>query len=89
MAKSNPGKPIKSVRKSGGDERSMRKELSKVEKTIARLDKEKSELNAQLLNETDPDEALRLHNSVEELQQKLNEAESRWCELQEELESSW
>ena len=89
MAKSNPGKPVKAARRSGGDERSMRKELSKVEKSIGRFDKEKSELNAQLLNETDPDEALRLHNSIEELQQKLNEAESRWCELQEELESSW
>lgn len=88
MSKAAPGKPITAAKKpSGGDQRTMRKELSKLEKTIGRLDKEKSDLNAQLLTETDPDEAVRLHNEVSEIQEKLTAAEERWCELQEALES--
>ena len=65
------------------DERKLRKELGKIEKLIARLDDEKRDFNAQLLNETDPDKALELHNKVEARSTKLTEAEERWCELQE------
>ena len=70
------------------DERMVRKELSKNEKLIARLDKEKNEFNAQLLKETDPQEAMRLHEEVTRLTEELAAAEERWCELQEELESA-
>ena len=38
--------------------------------------------------ETDPSEAMRLHNEVTRLAEELAEAEERWCELQEELESA-
>lgn len=62
-----------------------RKEISALEKTIARLDKEKGQVNAQLMTSTDPAEALRLHNEVTELAAQLTEAEERWCQLQEEL----
>ena len=65
------------------DERKLRKELGKIEKLIARLDDEKRDFNAKLLNETDPDKALELHNEVESRSTKLAEAEERWCELQE------
>ena len=78
-------KPVK--RASRRDERKVRKEVSKTEKAITRLDKEKTALNMQLLTETDPDEALRLHNEITRLATDLVEAEQRWFELQEELES--
>ena len=68
------------------DERKLRKELGKIEKLIARLDDEKRDFNAQLLNETDPDKALELHNEVESRSTTLAEAEERWCELQELLD---
>ncbi|MFP6763518.1 MAG: ABC-F family ATP-binding cassette domain-containing protein, partial [Planctomycetaceae bacterium] len=67
----------------GGDDRKLRKELSKIEKTIARLDNEKRRVNAELLNETDPQTALKLHNEVQARSAELTEAEERWCELQE------
>ena len=68
------------------DERKLRKELSKLEKLIARLDDEKREFSQQLLKETNPGEAMRLHTEVEERTSQLTEAEERWCELQELLE---
>ncbi|HUQ69499.1 MAG TPA: ABC-F family ATP-binding cassette domain-containing protein [Planctomycetaceae bacterium] len=68
------------------NEREIRKELSSVEKTIARLDDQKREVNGLLMSATDPKEALRLHNEVESLTMQLAEAEDRWCVLQAELE---
>lgn len=88
QGKGAPGRPMKAgTRSSGRDERKVRKELSKTEKAIARLDKEKTEVNEMLLSETDPDEALKLHNEVTRLTEELASAEDRWCELQEELEA--
>ena len=88
--KGGSGGPPPPKKASGGDarmdERKLRKELSKAEKAVARFDEKKTELNSQLLSETDPDEALRLHNELTEVTGKLTEAEDRWCELQEQLE---
>ncbi len=67
------------------NDRDTRKEISTLEKTIARLDDQKKQLNAQLMNETNAKEALRLHNEVEEVGKQLTEAEDRWCQLQEEI----
>ena len=67
------------------NEREIRKEISTVEKTIAQLDTQKKQLSEQLLTASNPQEALRLHNELESLQQPLAEAEERWCQLQEEL----
>jgi len=67
------------------NEREIRKEISTVEKTIARLDTQKKQLSEQLLQATNPQEALRLHTELESLQQPLAEAEERWCQLQDEL----
>jgi len=68
------------------DERTVRKEISTVEKTIARLDDQKKKSSAQLLTTSDAKEALRLHNEVESLTTQLAEAEDRWCQLQAEIE---
>jgi ATP-binding cassette, subfamily F, member 3 len=70
------------------DERKVRKEIKTLEQTIAQLDEQKRTLNARLQQSTDADEALRLHNEVEDLTSQLGEAEERWCELQEEMEGA-
>ena len=49
--------------------------------TIARLDEQKRQINGQLLESTDPAEALRLHNEVQSLTAQLAESEDRWCAL--------
>lgn len=67
------------------NDREVRKEISTLEKTIARLDEQKKQLNAQLMNESNAKEALRLHNEVEEVTKQLTETEDRWCQLQEEI----
>lgn len=71
------------------DERTVRKEISTVEKTIAKLDDQKKKSSAQLLTCSDAKEALRLHNEVESLTTQLAEAEDRWCQLQAEIEEEW
>lgn len=67
-------------------EKELRKELKALEKTIAQLDEQKRALNEQLFKTTDANEALRLHNEVQAVTEKLTPAEERWCELQEEIE---
>lgn len=68
------------------NDRELRKEIASLEKTIARLDDEKRKANALLLQATDPSEALRLHNEVADLSERLATAETEWCRLQGELE---
>jgi ATP-binding cassette subfamily F protein 3 len=68
------------------DDRQLRKEMTNLERTIARLDKQKQDLNAQLLSTTNADEALRVHQELTSITQQLSTAEDRWCELQIELE---
>jgi len=67
------------------NEREVRKEISTIEKTIARLDAQKKQLSEQLLQATNPQEALRVHTELEALKQPLADAEERWCQLQDEL----
>jgi ATP-binding cassette subfamily F protein 3 len=69
-------------------ERELRKEIKTLERTIAQLDEQKKALNAQLLQSTDANEALRLHKEIEALTAPLAEAEDRWCQLQEEIEGA-
>src|SRR5205823_3578818 len=66
-------------------EREIRKEMTNLERTIARLDDQKRQTNGQLMTATDPAEALRLHNEVSTLTTQLAEVEDRWCQLQEEI----
>ncbi len=67
------------------NQRDVRKEITTVERTIARLDEEKRKVQAQLMQATDPAEALRLHNESEALITQLADAEEQWCRLQEEI----
>lgn len=84
--KPTASKPSKSVPRSARrGEREVRKEISNLERTIAKLDEQKKDLNRQLLEATDPSEALRLHNEVQALIPQLADAEERWCQLQEEI----
>jgi ATP-binding cassette subfamily F protein 3 len=62
-------------------QRKVEKEIKNLEKKIARLDDEKRALGKKLLNETDPDEAVRLHEEQTRISEELQEAEERWLEL--------
>ncbi len=70
------------------DDRAIRKEIATTEKTIARLDDQKKKASSQLLECHDAAESLRLHNEVTTLATQLDEAETRWCELQAEVEDA-
>ena len=83
-SEAKPAKPA--PRPPRRDERVVRKELKTLEKTIAQLDEQKRTLAARLLESTDADEALRLHNEVTTVTEQLATAEERWCLLQEEIE---
>ncbi len=88
MSKAPPSasKPAKSVPQAPRrSERDLRKELSNLERTIARLDDKKRQTNDQLMQATDPAEALRLHNELTAVTAELTEVEERWCSVQAEL----
>ncbi|QDV65589.1 ABC-F family ATP-binding cassette domain-containing protein [Crateriforma conspicua] len=68
-------------RRSQQENRKVEKEIKNLEKKIARLDDEKRKLNEQLLTETDPDQAVKLHEQITDIDQQLTEAEERWLEL--------
>ncbi len=63
------------------DQRKTEKELKNLEKKIARLDDEKKAINDKLLQETNPQEAVRLHEQMSKIAAELVEAEERWVEL--------
>jgi len=66
-------------------ERDIRKEVTNLERTIAKLDAEKRQHNSDLLAATDPTEALRLHHAMTAVGEKLAAAEERWLAIQDEL----
>ena len=57
--------------------------MSNLERKIARLDEQKREANQLLMETTDPEKALRLHQEVTATTEELGAAENRWLELQE------
>lgn len=63
------------------DTRQKQKELKNIERTIRTLDASRTELNNSLMQVTDPDEALRLHNRIKDIEVELGYAEERWLEL--------
>ena len=65
------------------DQRRAEKELKNLERKIARLDDEKRAINEKMMTETDPDEAVRLHEKLTEIAEELSSAEERWMELSE------
>ena len=83
-AKASPAKPAVPKR----SEKEIRKEMKTLEKTIATLDEEKKQANGKLMQCTDPAEALRLHNEVTALTERLADTENRWLFLQEEVEGA-
>jgi ATP-binding cassette subfamily F protein 3 len=70
------------------NQREVQKEIRALERTIAALDDQKRAANDQLLQSTDPAEALRLHNQVTALGTQLAGLEEQWCSLQAELEEN-
>ncbi len=72
-------------RPAGKNGRDARKEIKILEKTIAQLDEQKRALQARLMESTDAGEALRLHNEITALTERLTPAEERWCALQDEM----
>ncbi len=92
-AKATPGKLHAAPRNDREDrkqrvqrQRELRKEVAALERSIARLDERKRELNAQLLCATDPAEAIRLHEEITAIANELTPIEERWCELQQSVE---
>jgi len=70
---------------SGKESHNARKTLRNLEKTIARLDGERKELNAEMLNTSDADKAMKLHTQILAIQVELSDAEEKWCDLSQEL----
>jgi ATP-binding cassette subfamily F protein 3 len=68
------------------DDRAMRKEITQLEKAIARLDDQKRTVNEKLMQTTDTMEAMKLHDEVVKVSTELEAAEMRWAELQELIE---
>ncbi|HEV7279111.1 MAG TPA: ABC-F family ATP-binding cassette domain-containing protein [Pirellulaceae bacterium] len=80
-----PAKAVAVAKAPARSEREIRKEMSNVERTIARLDGEKKKLEAQYLSTRDAAEATKLHAETASLAAQLTEAEERWLVLQQEL----
>ena len=78
-----PGAPAPSQasRVDPRDDRRRQKEMKNLEKKIARMDEDKRDIGSQLLQATDPDAALRLHEQLTEIAEQLAEIEQRWLEL--------
>jgi ATP-binding cassette subfamily F protein 3 len=70
---------------SGGRDRSLRKELGALERSIARLDADKRRHQEALLAATDPAAALELHTAMSRAAAELAAAEERWLAVSEEL----
>jgi ATP-binding cassette subfamily F protein 3 len=68
------------------DDRALRKQIGNLEKTIAKLDLQKKDIHQQLMSTSDPQTAMKLHEDMTKISQELETAETRWAELQEQLE---
>ena len=66
------------------DERKRKKLLRDIERKVAQLDELKKSLHAQLMETTDPKQAVKLHTEFTDITEKLSDAEHEWLELTEE-----
>ena len=66
---------------SQNEQRELRKKIRSIERKIAKLDDQRKELKEKLLQVTDADLAMDLHNQIEEISKKLEAAEEQWLEL--------
>jgi ATP-binding cassette subfamily F protein 3 len=92
-AKQSPGKPRAAAgpvdaKKRHQEQRDLRKQLQALERNIEKLDTRKREVNAALLQSTDPNEAVRLHNELTAIAAELEPIEERWCELSAQMEDN-
>ena len=69
------------------DDRSVKREVGQLEKTIAKLDAQKKLLNDQLMQSTEAIAAMKLHEELTKVSTELETAEMRWSELQEQMEA--
>jgi ATP-binding cassette subfamily F protein 3 len=86
-AKARPAAAASDRKARGQQQRELRKEVAALERTIARFDDRKRQLNGQLFESTDPAEALRLHQELTAIAKELSPVEERWCQLQELVEA--
>lgn len=70
---------------SGKNQHQLRKSLRNLEKSIAKLDESRKQLETEMGNTADVDQAMKLHTQLESVKQELAEAEEKWVEIQEEL----
>jgi ATP-binding cassette subfamily F protein 3 len=63
------------------DAKKIKKELKNIERTIRGLDAQRTAINDQLMQSTDPQEALKLHNEIKAIEMEMGKAEERWLEL--------
>jgi ATP-binding cassette subfamily F protein 3 len=68
------------------EQRALRKEVSKVEARVLKLDDEKKAINAKLLQATDPKEAEKLHADLTKITAELELLEQQWLEVTEQLQ---
>lgn len=80
------GKAAQSATGPVKNEREIRRQLSNIERTIAKAEQQKKLVNDQLMSTTDAIEAMRLHDQVQALLAEISTAEERWLELQSQLE---
>ncbi len=80
VARAPKAKPT-DYRQAQREQRKVEKEIKNLEKRISRLDDEKRAVGEKLLKETDPDEAVRLHQEQSRIADELQQAEERWLEL--------
>lgn len=63
------------------ENKKLQKELKSLEKSVQSLDEQRRTINDQLMQATDPKEAMRLHNELKAVEMDLGLAEQRWLEL--------
>jgi ATP-binding cassette subfamily F protein 3 len=69
------------------DDRTVKREVGQLEKTIAKLDAQKKSLNDELMKSTEAIAAMKLHEELTKVTTELETAEMRWAELQEQMEA--
>jgi ATPase subunit of ABC transporter with duplicated ATPase domains len=68
-------------------DRELRKAIAALERKIARLDERRRHAHHRLMESTDPEAAEALHEEVNQIAGELSSHETRWFELQEQMES--
>ncbi|HVM28682.1 MAG TPA: ABC-F family ATP-binding cassette domain-containing protein [Mycobacteriales bacterium] len=86
VRRSAPAAPQPSRPKGGGDSRAAKKELTKLERELVRLDKDEQRLHAEMVAQaTDADAVLALDAELRTLQARKAEVEDAWLELSDQV----